>query len=107
MGIRSVLGVAMLAAAIVAGATPAQDQPPAPGACVQHVGEVRYSGYGYDHIVVLDNRCDYRARCQVSTNVNPQVQVVEVPRGETREVVTFRGSPSREFTPNVSCDRAR
>jgi hypothetical protein len=61
---------------------------------------------GYDHIVYLTNRCEGDAVCDVSTDVNPEVAHVAVPVGATIEVLTFRGSPARTFTPKVVCRRA-
>jgi hypothetical protein len=42
-------------------------------------------------------------RCEVKTNANPKPTTVDVPRGEKRSVMTFRGSPAREFQADVSC----
>jgi hypothetical protein len=45
--------------------------------------------------------------CDVSTNVAPTpVRVVLAPRQHV-EVLTFRGSPAREFTPQADCWRDR
>lgn len=79
-------------------AEPAQDR-----TCVDFWPEVRFRNYGYDHIVHLLSRCDVRASCVVSSDVNPKATVVEVGPGEHVEVLTFRGSPAREFTPRVEC----
>jgi hypothetical protein len=40
----------------------------------------------------------------VKTNLNPEPTTVTVPGKEKRLVVTFRGSPAREFTPDVRCE---
>lgn len=71
--------------------------------CVEAFPEVRYRNYGYDHVVHLYSRCDVRAYCAVSTDANPNAVEVVVPPREHVEVLTFRGSPAREFTPKVSC----
>ena len=71
--------------------------------CVQVHAEARYRNYGYDHIVIVRNGCDKKALCDVSTNVNPEPVRVEVPAGGATEVLTFRGSPAREFTPRATC----
>src|SRR5262249_54471143 len=72
-------------------------------ACVGAWGESRYRNYGYDHIVHLQNRCEKAVVCRVSTNVNPDPVEGTVAAGEDREVLTFRGSPSRDFVPKVDC----
>lgn len=75
---------------------------PAPSTCVKYRGRVRYS-LGYDHLVDLENSCQKRVVCSVKTNVNPQEQQVHLDVGETSTVVTYIGSPAREFTPQVNC----
>lgn len=77
----------------------AQQQPE----CIRFEGYARWGADAYNHIVRVENACTRAATCNVSTNVNPQVQVVRVPAGQTVEVVTFIGSPASQFTPNVSC----
>jgi hypothetical protein len=80
------------------GARPAQDR-----ACVHYWPEARFRNYAYDHVVHLLSRCEERALCAVSSDVNPKPVLVEVPPGERVEVLTFRGSPAREFRPFVEC----
>ncbi len=75
--------------------------------CVQVRAEARYRNLGYDHVVYLDSKCDKDAACQVSTDVNPTVTRVAAPAKKTTEVVTFIGSPSRVFTPKVTCELLR
>lgn len=84
---------------------PKPDEPPPPSAkqCVKVTAEAQYRDYAYTHIVHVDNGCSKRVTCRVSTNVNPDVKVVTVEAGETKDVTTFRGSPAREFTPDVEC----
>lgn len=71
--------------------------------CVQVYGESRYRAFGYDHIAIVRNGCDKKAVCDVTTNVNPEPIRVEVPAGAAIEVLTFRGSPAREFVPRATC----
>jgi len=71
--------------------------------CIEHRGEARYRGYGYQHIVIINNGCDQDARCEVATDVTPESANVHVPAGETKEIITRNGSPSRAFEPRVSC----
>lgn len=72
-------------------------------ACVKWHTEVRYANYGYDHWVVIHNGCQRDAACAVTTDVNPRAIHVGVPVDGTREVLTFRGSPARQFTARVRC----
>src|SRR5687768_1456662 len=76
---------------------------PAPGNCVKVSTEARYAAYAYDHVVTLESGCDQAMRCEVSTDVNPTPTTVELARGETKSVLTYRGSPAREFKANVEC----
>ncbi|HEY6728537.1 MAG TPA: hypothetical protein VI197_31215 [Polyangiaceae bacterium] len=71
--------------------------------CVDYRAEARYSGVGYDHLVHISNQCDKSARCDVSTSVNPDKVQVVVASKATETVLTWRGSPAREFTAAVSC----
>src|SRR5262245_6976700 len=71
-------------------------------ACVEAWGESRYRS-GYDHIVHVRNRCEKPVVCRVSTNVNPDPVEGTVAPGEERELLTFRGSPARDFVPKVDC----
>lgn len=75
--------------------------------CVRVEAIARWGADAYNHFVRVDNRCDRRARCRVATNVNPEVQTVEVAAGQSVEVITFRGSPASEFTPRVTCELLR
>jgi hypothetical protein len=85
---------------------PAKPQPEAP-ACLKHRAEARYRNLGYDHLVHVRNTCDARVACRVSTNVNPEPIELALGPGEERELVTWRGSPAREFTARVVCRFSR
>jgi hypothetical protein len=74
-----------------------------PTTCVKWRGEARSNGYGYKHVVVIDNGCKKPATCTVSTDVNPTPQTVTVAPQSTEEVVTFFDSPASAFVPNVTC----
>lgn len=92
-------------------AEPPPEKGPPPGAeklpkCVGVRGEARFSGYGYDHFVEIDNRCDKPISCTVATDVNPQAQTISVNAGEKRSVKTFSGSPASAFKPDVACKLA-
>ncbi len=74
--------------------------------CVAISAQVIYRAYGYDHIVHLVNRCENDSICDVSTNVNPEPTRVTVPAKSAIDVLTFRGSPARVFTPRATCRNA-
>jgi hypothetical protein len=82
---------------------PSKAAPPAAATCVDVRGEARYAGLGYDHLVHLTSRCTQRVACNVKSNVNPEAQGVELAPSESTTVVTWRGSPAREFVPIASC----
>jgi hypothetical protein len=73
--------------------------------CVQWKSEVKYSGFGYNHLVHLDNQCDYVAVCHVTTNVNPKGVHETLKPKEKKTVLTMRGSAAREFKAQVSCKK--
>lgn len=88
----------------VSGPAPLDESEPAPSpsSCVKYHPRVRYS-LGYDHLVDLQNGCEKSVVCTVKTNVTPEAQQVSLPAGEATTVITYVGSPAREFTPQVSC----
>jgi hypothetical protein len=71
--------------------------------CIQVHASAPYGNAGYDHIVTLDNGCEKNAACLVSTDVNPDAIAVDIAPGDTKRVITFRGSPARKFHAHVSC----
>ena len=73
-----------------------------PTTCVEVRKETPFF-QGYNHIVVLESHCTERQRCEVSTDVNPETQTVEIAPEQVLRLLTFRGSPARNFTPNVVC----
>jgi hypothetical protein len=85
-------------------ATEARDAPasPPPSSCVTFQGRVRYS-LGYDHLVDVQNGCTQAVTCAVTTNVNPEPINVSLEPTASTTVVTFIGSPAREFDPRVVC----
>jgi len=97
------VALVLFASAASAGenATPLQGAPPLP-ACLSYKTQVRGS-VGYDHLVLITSACQKVAQCAVSTDVNPAVIAISVAPGATETVLTFRGSPAREFTARVVC----
>jgi hypothetical protein len=72
-------------------------------ACVEAWGDARYGAAGYDHYVHVRNHCERAVECRVWTNVNPARTDLTVPSHGENEVLTFRGSPAREFVPHAEC----
>jgi len=89
-------GASLAPSSIGAAATP--DVP-----CVRVWGEARYRGLGYEHVVHLENGCEKPMVCDVATSVNPEPQRVALAPSEATAVITFVGSPAREFVPRVEC----
>jgi hypothetical protein len=100
----AVLGIGLCSAA------PLQSQqstaPKKPGGCVDVSTEASFASVGYDHIVTLKCACKKTMACSVKTNVNPDPASVTLAPGETESVTTWRGSPAREFTADVTCTPA-
>lgn len=94
---------ASVAACLLEPASSRAAPPEKPNACVVQRTEVRYSGAGYDHWVHLTNNCESTVVCQVRTNVNEEGVSVKVASKASESVLTWRGSPAREFTATVDC----
>jgi hypothetical protein len=92
-----------LIAALRAADAGAPDAGPPFPACVSVSTIVRYGALGYDHIVGIANGCAKRVECVVRTDVNPDPIHASVSPKEATEVVTWRGSPAREFKADVKC----
>jgi hypothetical protein len=71
--------------------------------CVVTWSEARFDGGGYDHWVSVSNECGGPVYCSVWTDVNPNPQVVPLEEHQVVQVLTFRASPARVFTPQVVC----
>ena len=71
--------------------------------CVRYYGQARYRMPGYDHVVHVESRCEKPVRCNVSTNVDPHKIVIALQPKEAKAVTTRVSSPSRKFTPTVTC----
>lgn len=84
-------------------AGPAKDNSKRPAGCVEVSSEARFAGIGYDHIVTLKSECKKPVKCQVRTNVTTEPSSVSLAPAAEESVVTWRGSPARAFTPDVTC----
>jgi len=72
--------------------------------CAQAQASARYVGYGFTHVVTLKNTCTRAVECALWTDVDPEPRTtVQADAGQTAEVVTRRGSPSRDVTAYKSC----
>jgi hypothetical protein len=75
--------------------------------CAKVQAEARMEAYGFSHVVVLDNRCDTPVVCDVSTDVDPDTHyTLRAAPGERSDVLTRRGSPSRDVTARSECKRS-
>lgn len=84
-------------------APPVAAQPSA-DSCAVATASARYIGYGYTHVVVLQNNCDKAVECSLWTSVDPEPRTtVKVAKGASAEVVTRRGSPASDFAALKSC----
>ncbi|MFK7989756.1 MAG: hypothetical protein AB8I08_27300 [Sandaracinaceae bacterium] len=103
MGSNRTRGVAALlfVLTVTAGAAFAQNSTPD---CVEVEGVSRWGAAAFNHWVTVNNQCARPVHCIVRTDVSPDSHALDVPAGERREVLTFRGSPARAFTPRVQCD---
>jgi len=92
---------------IASGSATAQSKKPAPTPtslqCVAVVTEASFASVGYDHLVHVTNNCKRRVACTVTTSVNPEAASVDLAPGDSRTLVTWRGSPAREFTAEAKC----
>lgn len=73
--------------------------------CAHAEKQVRYLS-GYDHLVHVENTCDYAIRCTVRTDVNKDGVTAEIAAKAKTTVVTWRGTPQADFTFTVSCEKA-
>jgi hypothetical protein len=74
-----------------------------PSECIRAWFDTRYGNAGYDHIVRLASTCGAPVTCDVSSDVAPKPVSIQLPGGSSQEVVLFRGSPARQFTPHAEC----
>jgi hypothetical protein len=101
---RRLLSLVMLAACAVALVSLSSGSvAEAQSSCLRSWPEARFGAMAYNHIVHINNACTQDADCDVSTDVNPEVQKVTVASHSEVQVMTFLGSPARTFKPNVRC----
>lgn len=93
--------IASLASLLLPMFVAAQDAGSAP--CWSFRSSTPYRGFGYDHVVTVDNRCRLPLTCQVSTDVNPAAQRLRVAAESAADLLTYRGSPAQVFKAKVEC----
>jgi hypothetical protein len=72
--------------------------------CAVVAASARMEAYGYSHVVTLSNHCEKSVTCEVWTNVDPTPhQTLSAEPGKAAQVVTRRGSPSRDVHAEKSC----
>ena len=109
-GLRAALLTGLIALACSSARADGDKPAPAPQKpkdCVDVRGQASWASVGYDHVVTVTNSCKQAMRCSVKTNVNPDATTLDLEPGESKSVVTWRGSPAREFTPDVSCSERK
>ena len=74
------------------------------GECASVTAGTRLNAVGFNHVVTLANHCSRAVTCEVWTNVDPSPHLTLRARaGETAEVVTRIGSPSRDVRAGKAC----
>ena len=73
-----------------------------PDRCVKFRTESRYRT-GFEHWVHNNNTCKAEAKCSVTTDVAPNPRRVTLAAGQKESLLTFRGSPARNFKASVVC----
>lgn len=101
---QPLLGSVLPTASAVADARATALEDTAPLACIKVRTEARYVPYGYNHVVILESKCEGAATCLVATDLNPTQTSVDVPAGVTLEVTTFIASPASSFVAHVQCE---
>ena len=96
-----IFGSIVLALASAGGAEPLAD---GVGECASVTAGTRLNAVGYNHVVTLANHCTRAVSCEVWTNVDPSPHLtLRAKAGETAEVVTRLGSPSRDVQAGKAC----
>jgi hypothetical protein len=68
-------------------------------------GQPWNAGFGYNHVVYVENHCEAVVHCSVATTVDPSPRYdLVVPPGEERSVATRSGSPASAFRAIYTCE---
>lgn len=107
--VRSLL-VASVALAMSSpeGALEAQKDDGSVANCYNVRGEARYGALGYNHVVIVTNRCEMTLECQVWTDVDPKPRLKLTLGPKATEERTARiNSPARGFKAFGECKKGR
>lgn len=100
--LRVALGV--LAAACIARSVAAEPAPGSGAECASVSASARPQAYGYAHVVTLVNHCARAVTCEVWTDVDPSPHyTLTAKAGQSSEIITRAGSPSRAVQAGKSC----
>lgn len=74
--------------------------------CYNVRGEARYGALGYNHVVIVTNRCEVTLKCEVWTDVDPtpRLPLTVGPNG-TAEATCRLNSPARGFKAFAECKK--
>ena len=96
-----IFGSLVLALASASGAEPRAD---GVGECASVSAGTRLNAVGFNHVVTLANHCTRAVSCEVWTNVDPSPHyTLRAKPGESAEIVTRLGSPSRDVQAGKAC----
>ncbi len=88
----------------LSGASRAEPLADGVGECAVVSAGTRLNAVGYNHVVTLANHCTRAVSCEVWTNVDPSPHyTLRAKPGESAEIVTRLGSPSRDVQAGKAC----
>jgi hypothetical protein len=109
-GLLDSLRVALLVLAAASIVSPVAAEPNAdPGGldCAAVTASARPRAYGFAHVVTLANHCSRAVSCEVWTDVDPSPHyTLSAKAGQSAEIITRAGSPSRVVQAGKSCHLA-
>ena len=74
--------------------------------CYSVTGQARYGALGYNHVVIISNRCEFPLKCKVWTDVDPEPQIpLTVEPKSSGEKTTRINSPARGFKAFGECKK--
>ncbi len=105
--IRSLLfALFVLFVALPGAPSSAKDDPNSMKNCYHVRGEARYGALGYNHVVIVTNKCDLTLKCEVWTDVDPSPRIpLTVGPNATEEATCRINSPARGFKAFGECKK--
>lgn len=74
--------------------------------CYNVRGEARYGALGYNHVVIITNRCDMTLKCEAWTDVDPSPRIpLSVGPNASAETTCRINSPARGFKAFGECKK--